>query len=117
MIVAGLGFGGTLVGSAQALKSRKPLLEIVGVEPAEAPMISQGEYRPHRIMGTSPGFVPGILKKDDSSIDRIELVDDETAFQHGRLLASEEGILAGISSGAVVAACLRLAGEPGSKGN
>ena len=110
VFVAPLGTGGTLCGVSRALKRRKPDVRIVGVEPEEAPFISRGEFRPHRMMGTAPGFVPGIL--DRALIDDILLVSENDAFRTCRDLARREGILVGISSGASVCAALRLALEP-----
>jgi cysteine synthase A len=109
VFVAPLGTGGTLCGVSTALKSRKPGVRVVG-EPEEAPFISRGEFRPHRMMGTAPGFVPKIL--DRSLIDEIVLVSEDDAFLTCRELARTEGILVGISSGASVCAALRLAREP-----
>jgi cysteine synthase A len=110
VFVAPLGTGGTLCGVSEALKGRKPAVRIVGVEPEEAPFISRGEFRPHRMMGTAPGFVPKIL--DRSLIDEIMLVSESDAFRTCRELARTEGILVGISSGASVCAALRLARKP-----
>ena len=114
ILVAGLGTGGTICGAGRYLKERKPGIQLVAVEPEESPYISQGIFRPHRIMGTAPGFVPETL--DREIIDRIELVSEEEAFENCRLLARKEGILAGISSGAVVTAGMRVAREPGNEG-
>ena len=110
VFVAPLGTGGTLCGVAEALKPLKPALRVVGVEPEEAPFISQGRFRPHRMMGTAPGFVPGVLDRD--LLDDIVLVSEADAFSMCRELARTEGILVGISSGASVCAALRLAREP-----
>jgi cysteine synthase A len=114
ILVAGLGTGGTICGAGRYLKERKPGIQLVAVEPEESPYISQGIFRPHRIMGTAPGFVPEIL--DREIIDRIELVSEEEAFENCRLLARSEGLLVGISSGAVVTAGMRVAREPGTEG-
>lgn len=110
VFVAPLGTGGTLCGVSTALKARKPGVRVVGVEPEEAPFISQGKFQPHRMMGTAPGFRPGIL--DETLIDEIVLVSVEDAFRTCRELARTEGILVGISSGASVCAALRLARDP-----
>ncbi|MGD8816015.1 MAG: cysteine synthase family protein, partial [Acidobacteriota bacterium] len=110
VFVAPLGTGGTLCGVSQALKPRRPELRVVGVEPEEAPFISQGRFAPHRMMGTAPGFVPGILDRD--LIDEILLVAERDAFATCRELARTEGILVGISSGASVRAALELARRP-----
>ena len=109
-LVAGLGTGGTLVGVAHALRSRKPELKLIGVEPEESPFISQGVFRPHRLMGTAPGFVPGVLERD--LIDAIELVSEADAFEACRRIARTEGLLVGISCGAAALAAERLAGRP-----
>jgi len=106
VFVAPLGTGGTLTGVAEALKPRKPTVRVVGVEPAEAPFVSEGRFAPHRMMGTSPGFMPGIM--DTDLIDEILLVSEAEAFHTCRELAQKEGILVGISSGASVCAALKL---------
>ncbi len=110
VFVAPLGTGGTLCGVAEALKPRRPDLRVVGVEPAEAPFISEGRFRPHRMMGTAPGFVPGVLDRD--LIDEIVLASEAEAFATTRAMAEREGVLVGISSGAAVHAALRLARRP-----
>jgi cysteine synthase A len=110
VFVAPLGTGGTLCGVAEALKARKPGFRAVGVEPSEAPFVSEGRFSPHRMMGTAPGFLPGILDRD--LIDEIRTVSEESAFLTCRELAQREGILVGISSGASVRAALELAREP-----
>jgi cysteine synthase len=107
IFVAPVGTGGTICGVAEALKPRKPALRTVGVEPAESPFISQGRFAPHRMMGTSPGFLPRILDRD--LIDEMMLVSEDEAFGMCREVARTEGILVGISSGASIAAALRLA--------
>ena len=109
VLVAGLGTGGTLVGVARAIKPRKPSFTTVGVEPEGSPFISQGIFRPHRMMGTAPGFVPGVL--DRELVDDIALVSEEDAFEACRRIARSEGILVGISSGATAHAARRLARE------
>jgi cysteine synthase len=114
VFVAPLGTGGTLCGVSEALKPRKPGLRIVGVEPEEAPFISEGRFQPHRMMGTAPGFVPGVLDRD--LLDEIRLVSTDDAFRTCRDLAREEGILVGISSGASVRAALELAKQPDLEG-
>ncbi len=107
IFVAPVGTGGTICGVAEALKPRKPALRTVGVEPSESPFISEGRFAPHRMMGTSPGFLPKIL--DRGLIDEMLLVSEDEAFATCREVARTEGILVGISSGASVAAALRLA--------
>jgi len=114
VLVAGVGTGGTITGVAQALKPRKPQLKIVAVEPAGSPVLSGGSPGPHSIQGIGAGFVPGVLRVD--LIDEIVRVDEEEALDAARRLAREEGILAGVSSGAAVAAALRVAARPESAG-
>jgi len=107
VLVAALGTGGTICGAGRFLKERKPGIRLVAVEPAESPTISQGIFRPHRMMGTAPGFVPETL--DRSLIDDIVLVSEEQAFSMCRRLAREEGLLVGISSGATAHVALEMA--------
>ncbi len=104
--VCGLGTTGTAMGVAQVIKGRKPDFRLIGVEPAEAPMLSKGIFNPHRMMGTSPGWVPDIY--DPSLVDEIILVSEDEAFEACRRLVREEGILAGITSGATAYAALKL---------
>jgi len=106
-VVAGVGTGGTLTGVADVLKRRKPTVRAVAVEPAASPVLSGGEAGPHRIQGIGAGFVPTVL--DPSLIDEVMCVEDEEALDWARRAAREEGILAGISSGAALAAADRLA--------
>jgi cysteine synthase A len=113
-LVAGLGTGGTLCGVARALRPRKPGFRTIGVEPENSPFISQGVFRPHRMMGTAPGFVPGVL--DRELIDEIVLVSEEDAFAACRRVARTEGILVGITSGATALAAERLAARPEMRG-
>jgi cysteine synthase A len=111
VLVAGLGTGGTICGAGRFLKEQKPSVQLVAVEPAESPYISQGVFRPHRMMGTAPGFVPETL--DRALIDEIFLVSEAQAFEMCRRIAREEGVLVGISSGAVTHAALELATREG----
>ncbi len=97
-LVCGLGTTGTAMGVAKVIKERKPEFKIIGVEPKQAPMLSQGTFSPHRIMGTAPGWVPDLY--DPSYVDEIKLIAEEDAFESCRQLAKREGILVGISSGA-----------------
>jgi len=110
VLVAGLGTGGTLCGAGRFLKEQKPAVRVIGVEPAESPYISQGVFRPHRMMGTAPGFVPETL--DRELLDEIVLVSEEEAFSMCRRIARREGLLVGISSGAAAHAALDLAARP-----
>jgi cysteine synthase len=114
VLITGLGTGGTLCGAGRYLKERKPEVKLVGIEPEESPFISKGIFRPHLMMGTSPGFVPDTL--DREIIDEILLVSVPHAFQMCRRLAREEGILVGISSGAVCHGALELTRRPEMKG-
>jgi cysteine synthase A len=110
VIVSGVGTGGTLTGCGQALKPRKPSLRMVAVEPAASPVLSGGTSAPHPIQGIGAGFVPDIL--DMSLIDEIVQVSNEESFAMARRLAKLEGIPGGISSGAMVAAAVRVAKRP-----
>jgi cysteine synthase A len=111
VLVAGLGTGGTLCGAGRFLREKKPGVQLVGVEPAESPYISQGIFKPHRLMGTAPGFMPDTL--DRSLVDEIFLVSEEQAFAMCRRIARQEGLLVGISSGAAVHAALEIAQREG----
>ena len=106
-LVAALGTGGTICGSGRLLKERNPNIKLIAIEPAESPYISQGIFHPHRMMGTAPGFTPDTLDKE--LIDEIFLVSEEQAFTACRELADKEGILVGITSGAVAHASRQIA--------
>jgi cysteine synthase A len=108
--VAGVGTGGTITGVAQVLKPRKPGIRIVAIEPEDSPILSGGQPGPHKIQGIGAGFVPSIL--DRSLIDEVVTVGNQTAFDTARLLARLEGIPAGISSGAAVAAACEIGLRP-----
>ncbi len=120
IFVAGVGTGGTITGVGQVLKSRKPSVQVVAVEPADSPVITQSlsgqPLKPssHKIQGIGAGFVPGVL--DLSIIDEVFTVTNDQAISTGRKLPRHEGILAGISSGANVYAALEIAKRPENKG-
>jgi cysteine synthase A len=114
IFVAGVGTGGTITGVGQVLKPRKPSLRVVAVEPVESPVLSGGQHSPHKIQGIGAGFVPDIL--DRSVIDEIVKIDSATAIATSRALARTEGIPAGISSGAAIAAALELGKRPENAG-
>jgi cysteine synthase A len=107
VFVAGVGTGGTLTGVGRVWKHRRPTTRIVAVEPEDSPVISGGDPGPHKIQGIGAGFIPDNL--DTSLIDETIRVSNDDAFTHARRLAAEEGILAGISTGAACAAALRVA--------
>ena len=114
VIVAGIGTGGTITGVAEVLKQRKPEVQAVAVEPADSPVLSGGQPGPHKIQGIGAGFVPKVLNRD--VIDEIIKVDTADATNTARDLARNEGILAGISSGAAAYAAIQLARRPENKG-
>lgn len=106
ILIAGLGTGGTICGAGKYLKEKNPNVQLVAVEPVESPYISKGIFKPHKMMGTAPGFVPETLDKD--IIDEIFLVKQADAFEMCRKMALIEGILIGISSGAVCEAAKQI---------
>jgi cysteine synthase A len=106
VFIAGFGTGGTLTGCAKRFKETDKKIETIGVEPAKSPLITEGKPGPHKIQGIGANFVPSIL--DMSYVDRVIDIADEVAYEGTRLLAKEEGILAGISSGAALEAALTL---------
>ena len=114
IFVAGVGTGGTLTGVGEYLKSQNPNVKVVAVEPATSPVLSKGVAGPHKIQGIGAGFVPDTL--NTNVYDEIIPVTNEDAFATGRALAREDGILAGISSGAAVFAATELAKRPENKG-
>ncbi len=110
MVVSGVGTGGTITGVADVLKKRKPSFKAIAVEPRDSPVLSGGSAGPHKIQGLGAGFVPGVLKSE--LIDEIIQVTNEDAGKAARDLARQEGILAGISSGAALWAALEVARRP-----
>jgi cysteine synthase A len=113
VFVAGVGTGGTITGVAEVLKPRKPSLRVVAVEPARSPVLSGGQPGQHKIQGIGAGFVPDVLRLE--LVDEIIRVEDDAAFATAERLAKEEGILAGISSGAAAWAALEVAKRPENK--
>jgi cysteine synthase A len=114
IFVAGVGTGGTITGVAGVIKTRKPELKAVAVEPEASPVLSGGKPGPHKIQGIGAGFVPEVLKTE--LLDEIITVSNEDAMEMARRLAREEGILAGISAGANVWAALQVAGREENRG-
>lgn len=114
VLVAGVGTGGTLTGVARALKKRKPGLKVVAVEPAASPLLSGGAAGAHRIQGIGANFIPAVL--DRGLIDEVFKVEDEAAGAAARRLMKEEGIFAGISSGAAMRAAWDISARPESAG-
>lgn len=114
IFVAGVGTGGTVTGVGQYLKSRKPEVRVVAVEPASSAVLSTGVAGPHKIQGIGAGFVPKVL--DTKVYDEIITVSNEDAFATGKLIGKSEGVLVGISSGAAVHAAVELAGRQENAG-
>jgi cysteine synthase A len=110
VFIAGVGTGGTITGVGTVLKSRKPDVKIIAVEPEGSPVLSGGAAGAHKIQGIGAGFVPDILRRE--VIDEVMTISNEEAFATARLAATTEGIAAGISSGATIAAALKVAARP-----
>lgn len=114
ILVAGVGTGGTLSGTGAYLKAQNPAIQVVAVEPAGSPVLSEGRAGAHKIQGIGAGFVPETL--DTAIYDEVIAIEDEEAFEAGRELAAHDGLLVGISSGAAVAAAAKLARRPENVG-
>ncbi|RTK97035.1 MAG: cysteine synthase A, partial [Neisseriaceae bacterium] len=113
-LVAGVGTGGTITGTAEVLKARKPGFKAIAVEPDASPVLSGGAKGPHPIQGIGAGFVPGVLNTE--SYDEVMRVKNDDAFDIARRMAREEGLLVGISSGAAVWSALQVAKRPENAG-
>ena len=114
ILVAGVGTGGTISGTGAYLKAQNPDIQVVAVEPAGSPVLSEGRAGSHKIQGIGAGFVPDTLNTD--IYDEVIAITDDEAFAAGRELADHDGLLVGISSGAAVAAATKLAQRPENAG-
>ena len=112
--VAGVGTGGTITGVGEYLKSKNDKIEIIAVEPATSPVLSQGKPGPHKIQGIGAGFVPEIL--NTKIYDSVVPIDNDDAFEYARLISHTEGILVGISAGAALYAAIEWAKKPENEG-
>jgi cysteine synthase A len=114
IFIAGVGTGGTVTGTGEYLKSQKPGVQVVAVEPASSPVLSQGKGGPHKIQGIGAGFVPDVL--NTKVYDEVFTVENDDAFATAKQLGKVEGVLTGISSGAALYAAIQIAKRPENKG-
>lgn len=113
-VISGIGTAGTFTGVGSVLKARKPSVKMIAVEPEDSPVLAGGEAGPHKIQGIGAGFKPGNLEED--LIDEVMSISNETSFETARLVARQEGITGGISSGAAIAAALEIGARAEMKG-